>query len=983
MSHHTTTEDVERQGKHREEFRTSPASTITLCVRVVPYDQWMRISVSPATSIGSLKDQVLLRARIGARRPSRSPQRSASSRQRKEPSARLKNDWDLLCPPPESMSSLSYAATSNMPPSFLARAPNPLTALLPISESAATTSPLASASRIHESREILRGDPGGGGPGSLPFFGIDRHGRMWTPAVSSSSGDLWTVSPAPSQSPDLCSSVSSDGTHGTDREGLIRRSSANEILATETGNVRLPHGPSSSRVVSASSKESGMPSLANRPRTRASMSSLAMVVSHQSQQRSTSNSGTFPRQFRSPQETMMQLSQAVGSLSPKPSSRRLNDDSATDGDRNDTQVSATPFSDSHVYTPLSASGLGFLTGNEDALLKEQEARRALKAAQADMRRAMKDIKVTASGGDSEESSHSETDLDAAKEVVTALSDSSFDRPYSEFSTSRNRGARGSRRNRSGTVTAPELSRGLTLMELANSTMSEKAVPMTNLTLDTVDAQVFSGRLAGVNKNEISQFEGSAHPHAAQWALMSFSSGFLLDNHLTVAALRLRPFELLEMQPARLQDRIRLPRCKVPASQAQLDLCDSTYATPYAQGYIYIFLAAAERGGVGPWERRYCVLIGKRLIVFAQIPSRQTLAQAVAHGSAPRKDAARRHRNGEGPADVLSEFDLEATVWIGSERADGRTLPRLPGTPSSDLLSVAFGRPGQTDGTSVPGLNATEEHIVSFRFDCDHEAYAWYKIFQRAHIQGTLARQLGSLTVGEVDRLLRRMLPSRAISEKQDRVERFRRLDDAGFGSSNGLYESRVSVSVDQWRHTCLRRALVAGRGGVVLPGQIGRPESKERRAQFPTNSEGQGRNALVRSRLRPHAYKVSVDDADMWSDWDEDEDFLCLGEFTEPAQSFSEGHRSASGGHRVVDTVAGGLISTSSGAFDRRRRILLRGRPMTSDAQPTSRRHTDAQTTQSLPASAASSPQMAASAGHSRKGPPWSIFRERTSKGHD
>lgn len=1094
-------ENSEASSKEESRFSTSKSLKITLCVRIVPFDQWFRIAVNPATSVAALKDEILLRARIGVTgtraclESSLEQPYSRQPSQQREQYRQQQKDWDALPSPPHRPVALSPPGPSAMPQSFLARSPNLHHTV--ISDPAAIHSSSSSVPlKTHGARDILRGDPGRGGPGSFPFFGLGYANGVDTPLdippQSLTSARSSYTTPVPSVAPDPTSSMSSDkgqASIASEHTDGPRWTSATEAEASRN-RPRLSNSTSSPQISSSTSlSQEDAVYTSEGSRARNATSFLYRTGGHHSQS-STSSADTGRTLPRSPRETMLQLSHAVGSLSPKPSRLRLNDKFADAAQS--TRISS---GDSSLEDGLDTCGnssyspgtgvLGFLNGNEGALVKEQEARVALEKAEASIRKAMLLTKASAAGDDgagsstmtsinpsacpdgSEDTTHRSIcevpNLSPRPEVseprVSISSDvtgdtasffrpSALESPFSppsvgslkDFREHRNdqshiksarRGhgredrvlmselpnleaatnilgdaassqgqesspmLRSNNRKRSGTVTARDRLRHSEQSETSidgscnlyhlcaeGSTTSAALHDARSASLATLqlaktivhsaqalDAIDFSRRLAGIGLNEMSQFEGPTHPHAAQWVLFSFSNGFLLDNHLTVAGVKLRPFELLELQPAQPQDRIRIARRSDPQSGTDIDIFDNTYTRPYAEGHIYIYRPglssrSSERAGLGHWERRWFLVWGKRLMLFVQKPPRASLSSALADGG----DISNRQRHSgtagsrvEGSTGVLVEWDLERIRWIGSERADGRTLPSLPELPSGDIISLAFGSPpvrraspasgistGQfsspapLDSKSLMGAYGTPvvgfpdvNHTVSLRFDSDHEAYAWFRIFQRAHIQGFVATQRCTVAVGELECSLRHLSPSDRKAEKQDFLSRLR----SGALWSHGIDVSQdcVKVHVAEWRNTCLRRAIIAGRGGTVIPGQVGRKGNG-------------GRNALARTRLRPRDYDIALDHADEWSDREEEEDFWTIKTLSkQEAAAFKKVRSEASSTFRIGRMGIPGFS----------RSVRAANRPLTSSEQsPAPRRNNSPPATRSLPTSAAPSPNL-------------------------
>lgn len=481
------------------------------------------------------------------------------------------------------------------------------------------------------------------------------------------------------------------------------------------------------------------------------------------------------------------------------------------------------------------------------------------------------------------------------------------------------------------------------------------------------------RLGGVHRNEISQFASSRHPLASQYVFYTFSNGLALEDFATIAASKVRPYELLELHLYNPEDRVRLPRrsdalpSSLPSPRSHA-IFDQTYLRPYAQALAYVYKPnassrSAERAGLGQWKLRWLMLYGSTLALYRKRPSRNDIAQALAATAAytapppvnhttstgsnsslnaAAAAAAAVHHSAGSLALPLVTWDLDTIRWVGSERADGVSNPPLPSSLAQDSLTVAFTAPAMLTAPSIvvpqgtTGLSAAGgygsptssgsgsagsggdevDHTISLRFSTDHQAYAWHRIFQRAHLrsvaESAAAREerlpaLSYLPAKEVQRALQSAneatrvavgvlaaktngasAAGHTLSRRMAEQERFvkRAAGDrppssssasphtpastkshpspslsSHSTSSSSSQPSLLAIDVDRWRQLALHRAFLAGRGGVVAPGRLGR---------------NRGRNALARTRLRPDGADRRLDDADAWSSDEEDEDFCVV-----------------------------------------------------------------------------------------------------------
>ncbi|CAO1613601.1 unnamed protein product [Sympodiomycopsis kandeliae] len=413
------------------------------------------------------------------------------------------------------------------------------------------------------------------------------------------------------------------------------------------------------------------------------------------------------------------------------------------------------------------------------------------------------------------------------------------------------------------------------------------------------------RIAGINTNEIAQFKASRHLLSNHYVLMSFSGGFALEEFSTIAGLKVRPYELIEVQLASRENPVRLPRYRelhlssgshaVGNEPVERCMWDQSYLEPYAHGWMYIFRpetssSHASRSGMGTWKLRWFMLQGRTLNMYRSRPTRAQFAAAAVNPLTGKKDSDKR-KDSHSHLLILS-WQMDQVRWVGSERGEAGprlTPPVLPSLLSQDILTVGFSRPPDRAGygsSAPPTYDAG--HTISLRCLSDHHTHSWYKHFQRAQYRAAVDSCGGLISVqdyeGQHD-------PYGGSAVQDNRGQRRRdwilgqvhqtTTDSASASHSHSHSRSpnrdpnipryphsrtttsssnqSLSATVDLWRQKALSRSLIAGRGGIVMPGKA---------------SHQGGRNALSRARLRPGKWDKSWDNADTWSDESQDEDFL-------------------------------------------------------------------------------------------------------------
>lgn len=366
------------------------------------------------------------------------------------------------------------------------------------------------------------------------------------------------------------------------------------------------------------------------------------------------------------------------------------------------------------------------------------------------------------------------------------------------------------------------------------------------------------RIAGINTNEIAQFRKSHHPLSSSFVVMAYNGGYVLEEFSTVAALKLRPFELLEVQLAGGDDRIRLPRWREVHTGTDRSMWDRAYLEPYAHGWMYIYrprmtATNAARVGLGTWKLRWFMLQGRTLSMYRRRPSKTMLGGASGGGYYASKREAEKRKEHHSQLFVLS-WHMDEVRWVGSERADvnGITRPVVaPALLSKDVLTVGFSRPPDPAGYGQAlGSSYDAGHTISLRCLTDHQAAAWYKSFQRAQYRAAVDSQEGRVGLRDY------AAQPCTLQEAKQSARRRHVVEDMGAGHS---HDEALAISVDLWRQRALSRSLIAGRGGIVIPRKVGRSG---------------GRNALARSRVRPREWSKEWDDADQWSEESETEEFL-------------------------------------------------------------------------------------------------------------
>ncbi|SPO32471.1 uncharacterized protein UTRI_04215 [Ustilago trichophora] len=341
-------------------------------------------------------------------------------------------------------------------------------------------------------------------------------------------------------------------------------------------------------------------------------------------------------------------------------------------------------------------------------------------------------------------------------------------------------------------------------------------------------------LAGIRLDEISRgFKDASHPLSSKFAVLSSANGCELEEWKTVAAYQIRAYELLELQwsiptervyipPVNLQDTIRVPANggseKSMFKQtwdADLDAgpdAEALCLEPYFEGWVYVLKGGVTLGRAdktskssskpGKWKLHWITVKGWRIDLYRKKP-----------------------RAGEAVLPVAEQtWPLRAIDWVIESENPIATNAALPALDTMPLCSITIALSPRGGGSGASGSilsspgsfassSATSSEVSTLTFRCisrfDHEA-----------ISALLVR--------------------------------------AWYRSSTTL------AGVDTWRRKAVFRALVAGRGGTVAAGRVGRGRG--------------GRNAKARIRLRPSGWPKEWEDADQWSSESEREEICAPAE---------------------------------------------------------------------------------------------------------
>lgn len=379
------------------------------------------------------------------------------------------------------------------------------------------------------------------------------------------------------------------------------------------------------------------------------------------------------------------------------------------------------------------------------------------------------------------------------------------------------------------------------------------------------------RIAGINPDEISVWRNASHGLSKYYSVYSFANGHLMEDWRTVAAFRVRPFELFEIQYSNPSERAYLPRSSNLSagsgrqSAGEIGI-DEKYAEPFSEGWYYVHKPGSgpskmRKAGVGVWKLRWITVRGWRLTVHRKQPLK-----------------------GENPfvsSSSSPSWHLGTIKWISSEPAE---IPVKPLLPSSEPL-------------------APETLYIAFS------------------TSGNILSSLGGNSSGATSWSESQSLALRCITP-MDHEAMFRLLTRAHYRYSVGRVDPAQSLEIESWRRKAIARAIIAGRGGTVIPGRAGRRN---------------GRNSLSRTRLRPSGVSRDWDDADKWSSQSEEETILpkslfmgdgigtgAISRAVEAARKDEEAKKQERKSNRGSEGGSSLLLNTSQSASDTRAPITPR-----------------------------------------------------------
>ncbi|PWN37467.1 uncharacterized protein FA14DRAFT_187571 [Meira miltonrushii] len=397
-----------------------------------------------------------------------------------------------------------------------------------------------------------------------------------------------------------------------------------------------------------------------------------------------------------------------------------------------------------------------------------------------------------------------------------------------------------------------------LVQYSGSATHSTSTPITEESTSQLEQNTNSlvRRLAGINTDEISSWKDARHPQAKYYAVHSYSNGYIMEDWRTLAALRIRPFELLEIQYSDPHEKVHLPRLGEAndASSGKLDnrsqakereenntptqspmigeydrqsnvpypALDNRYLEPFAEAWCYIFkrgggTSKAQKAGLGLWKLRWISLRGRNLTVYRTKYLRQ------------------------GYDEAMNIWNLNSVESVISERADGATRPVLMpiNGQCQDILTLTFARATVIPNSIHDESSDFQQATLSMRFITQHQdpfrAAMVFEWRRKAMARSVIAGLGGTVVPGKAGRRGGR----NALSRKRLRPSGMSRdFDDADRWSSDSDGEDIPATQ------TASQQNIV---GGVKLDADItsetfgsrGSPASTEHNAQFVPEGEEQ------------------------------------------------------------------------------------------------------------------------------------------------
>ncbi|SNX85899.1 uncharacterized protein MEPE_04608 [Melanopsichium pennsylvanicum] len=339
--------------------------------------------------------------------------------------------------------------------------------------------------------------------------------------------------------------------------------------------------------------------------------------------------------------------------------------------------------------------------------------------------------------------------------------------------------------------------------------------------------------SGIYRDPATSFKGRDNSHAlsVKFAVISTANGCELEDWQTASNCTLRPYELLLLQwsiptervyipPVSLHDMIRPSSFALTAKSGDRGVLrhaggpseDCIGLDSYWEGWVYVFkpdkgssLSSSSSPSTttrkeGKWKLHYVTIKGWRIDLYRKKTRAGEAALPVADFIYPLRNV---------------QFVVEShDAGIPTNAA----LPALDTLPPS-CISVTF---APQNGTTIYTSDSTESTltlrcVTSF----DHDSL--YHLLVRA----------------------------------------WHRASDSLPPPTRTPTNATTATAIDLWRRKALWRSTIAGRGGTVDPGSVGR-------------EGGKGRNARSRCRLRPSGWDKNWEDADAWSSESEVENWDVL-----------------------------------------------------------------------------------------------------------